>query len=421
MPFSLPRGVRDYGPSEAIALHETISVVEEVFKRFGFYPIMTPALESIETLNSKVYGEESTKEIFLLQDGESGLRFDLTVPLARFVAGRKDLPLPFKRYQIDRAWRKDEPQHMRFREFIQADIDIIGVSETKSDAEVIAATAKALEALGIDYTIFINHRVLLSSILDFFKIPAPKHPTLMRILDKMAKIQHEELISQMVSAGIEGRLAEDLFMFLTEKKTNSDLLGKIAGSLGGKTPELKAISELLEILMQYGLRGKVEIDLSLARGLDYYTGFIYEFVSFREGKRLPTIASGGRYDNLIGAFSKDSLPAVGCSVGISRVVDLINSGSRKTAANIFVAYITEEDFPYALGVANSLRESGKYVDMNLHKRSISKQLEYVNALGIKHVAIIGKIERDAGKVKLRNMLSGEEELVAVADINKKVR
>ncbi|MCL4375390.1 histidine--tRNA ligase [Candidatus Marsarchaeota archaeon] len=421
MPFSLPRGVRDYGPSEAIALQETISVVEEVFKRFGFYPIMTPALESIETLNSKVYGEESTKEIFLLQDGESGLRFDLTVPLARFVAGRKDLPLPFKRYQIDRAWRKDEPQHMRFREFIQADIDIIGVSETKSDAEVIAATAKALEALGIDYTIFINHRVLLSSILDFFKIPAPKHPIVMRILDKMAKIQHEELISQMVSAGIGGRLAEDLFMFLTEKKTNSDLLGKIAGSLGGETPELKAISELLEILMQYGLRGKIEIDLSLARGLDYYTGFIYEFVSFREGKRLPTIASGGRYDNLIGAFSKDSLPAVGCSVGISRVVDLINSGSRKTAANIFVAYITEEDFPYALGVANSLRESGKYVDMNLHKRSISKQLEYVNALGIMHVAIIGKIERDAGKVKLRNMLSGEEELVAVADINKKVR
>ncbi len=421
MPFNLPRGVRDYGPSEAIALHETISVVEEIFKRFGFYPIMTPALESIETLNSKVYGEESTKEIFLLQDGESGLRFDLTVPLARFVAGRKDLPLPFKRYQIDRAWRKDEPQHMRFREFIQADIDIIGASETKSDAEVIAATAKALEALGIDYTIFINHRVLLSSILDFFKIPASKHPTVMRILDKMAKIQHEELISQMASAGIALRLAEDLFMFLTEKKTNSDLLGKISGSLGGETPELRAISELLELLMQYGLRGKIEIDLSLARGLDYYTGFIYEFVSFHEGKRLPTIASGGRYDNLIGAFSKASLPAVGCSVGISRVVDLINSGSRKTAANIFVAYIAEEDFPYALEVANSLRESGKYVDMNLHKRSISKQLEYVNALGIKYVAIIGKIEREAGKVKLRNMLSGEEELVAVADINKKVR
>ena len=421
MSFGLPRGVRDYGPPEAIALQETISVVEEIFKRFGFYPIITPALETTETLNSKAYGDESAKEIFLLQDGESGLRFDLTVPLARFVAGRKDLPLPFKRYQIDKAWRKDEPQHMRFREFVQADIDIIGIKEENGEAEVIAATAKALEALDIDYTILINHRILLSSILDFFKIPSAKHTATMRILDKMTKIQHEELVSQMGSIGVDGRVTEEILTFLTEKIDNKALMQKIAGSLGGENQELKSMDRLLEILSKYSLKGKIEIDLSLARGLDYYTGFIYEFIAFHEGKRLPTIASGGRYDNLIGMFSKDSIPAVGCSIGVSRVIDMINGKSRKTEANIFISYISDDDFAYALQVANALRENGRYVDMNLHKRSISKQLEYANAMGIKYVAIIGKIEREAGKVKLRNMLSGEEELVTVAELNGKVR
>jgi len=175
MSVPIPRGVRDYSPAEAISINYITGVIEEVYKRFGFYPIQTPSIEMKSVLNAKVYGEESGKELFEIEGEESGLRYDFTVPLARYVASNRDLPLPFKRYQIGNMWRKEEPQKMRYREGIQADIDIVGTKEIDADAEVIAAASMALEQLGIrNYVVVINSRQMLQKIMEYFKVPAEK-------------------------------------------------------------------------------------------------------------------------------------------------------------------------------------------------------------------------------------------------------
>jgi histidyl-tRNA synthetase len=418
MVLSLPRGTSDFGPIDAIKLNAMRSTVEGVFRLFGFYPIETPAIELMEVLNAKAYGEESKNEIYVLEGNEEGLRYDFTVPLSRFIAMNKDLQMPFKRYQIGNIWRKDEPQKMRHREFMQADIDIIGSAEVASDAEVIAAASMAIERLGLHtYNLFLNSRVFLDAILDMFNIPADKHSAVMRCIDKIEKLGVDEISSQIQKEGIDVFNAKGLLDFITKKyESNTTLLMALEAAVPKAKDEIKRMTELLALLEKFGISGAVSIDLSLARGLEYYTGAVWELVAFSQGKRLPTLASGGRYDKLIGLYLKKDVPAVGFSIGITRVFDFLKEGSSaRTYATVYIASIKKENLEYAIMVATSLRSSGIATDMNITERSISKQMEYANALKIPFVIVLGNIERQSNKVKLRNMQNGEEKMMSVEE------
>lgn len=418
MALSLPRGTSDFGPADAIRLNAMRDAVEDTFRRFGFYPIKTPAIELMGTLNAKAYGEDSKKEIYVLEGAEEGMRYDFTVPLARYIAMNKDLQFPFKRYQIGDIWRRDEPQKMRKREFLQADIDVIGSADVSSDAEIIAAACLSVERLGVDdYTVLINSRVFLDSILSMFKMPQERRTSLIRCIDKLGKIGSTGAAAQMEAQGVDMKDAQAILQFITmQRGDDAALFDELKTAIPDAKSEIERMARLLELLKGYGIRGKAKIDLSLARGLDYYTGGIWEIIAAENGKRLPTLAAGGRYDRLIGMYSKRDVPAVGMSIGLSRVFELLEGPEEaKTYARVYIASIRKEDVPYAISVATRLRSSGICADMNLTERGIAKQMEYANALRIPHVAIIGGIERQANMVKLRNMATGEEKLVTLDD------
>ena len=424
MELSLPRGTKDYSPGETILLKQIMLVIEEAFKRFGFHPITTPAIELLSTLNAKAYGEDAKKEIYKIEGAEEGLRYDFTVPLARFMAMNKDLPLPFKRYQIGNVWRMDEPQKMRNREFIQADIDIIGSSEPISDAEVISPIAFALGELGItNYRILINSRMILDRILGKFKVPDQRHNEAIRVIDKLEKISQEEIIEKLISLGTEKEDAISLISFInTSNEKNEETLARLHAKLPEAKDSLESLESLFRMLKLNGLEEKIKFDISLARGLDYYTGGVWEFVTYEDGKRLPTIASGGRYDNLIEMYSKNSMPAVGSAIGVSRVFELLNRAELlKTYSRIHIAYIKEENQEYAIEIASTFRKAGIYADLGVAKRSLAKQLEYVNSMRIKYVAIIGNQERLSKKIRIRDMISGEEEMFDIEEAISKLK
>ena len=419
---SLPRGMRDFNTAEAIARREVLAVVEETFKRFGFSPIETPALENLTVLYAKTYGEESGKEIFKIEGEDAALRYDFTVPLARFIAMNKDTPLPFKRYQIGPIWRKDEPQRMRYREFLQADIDIIGSSELISDAEVVAVAAQVLDELGVSgYKILISDRIILNGILSFFGVPKEKNVEAIRLIDKLPKVGNEEVIEGLVGLGVKQENARSLIEFIIKEEDNDEKLNRVEANIGIKE-EINKLRELIRLIGLYKVKGDIVVDLSLARGLDYYTSFVWEFIVYDEnGKRLPTIVAGGRYDNLIGTFLNQQIPATGISIGIDRIMNVIGSSTdRKSYARVYVATVGNV-LDYLLYVANALRAAGVNTDINVTKRNIAKQLEYANAMRFRYVAIVGEREQSSNKLKLRDMISGNEELLDIDEAIKVIK
>jgi len=419
---SLPRGMRDFNTAEAIARREVLAVVEEIFRRFGFSTIETPALENLNVLYAKTYGEESGKEIFKIEGEDAALRYDFTVPLARFIAMNKDTPLPFKRYQIGPIWRKDEPQRMRYREFLQADIDIIGSSELISDAEVVAVAAQVLDELGVSgYKILINDRIILNGVLSFFGVPNEKNVEAIRLIDKLPKVGNEEVIKGLVGLGVKQENARSLIEFIIKEEDNDEKLNRVEANIGIKE-EINKLRELIRLIELYKVKGDIVIDLSLARGFDYYTSFVWEFIVYDEnGKRLPTIVAGGRYDNLIGIFLNQQIPATGISIGIDRIMNVIGSSEEtKSYARVYVASIGNV-LDYSLYVANTLRAAGINTDINVTKRNIAKQLEYANAMRFRYVVIIGEREQSSNKLKLRDMISGNEELLDIEEAIKVIK
>ena len=431
MVLSQPRGVKDFGPGEAIARKRIIAVIEEIYKRFGFSPIETPSMESMSILNAKPsqgdstksYGEETNKEIYKIEDDDSGLRFDLTLPMVRYVAMNSGMPLPFKRYQIGAAWRRDEPQKMRYREFCQADVDIVGSGGIEADLEVMVAAALAIEELGIEYKIMLNSRVLLDSVLTSFNVPKEKHVEVIRAIDKLHKLGAEGVVKQIAALGVQERDAQKIIEFIEQAGDNPEKLERLEANIGGAKEEVAKIRQLLSLLSAYGLEEKVVIDPTLARGLDYYTGFVWEYIAYSGSNRLPSIGGGGRYDNLLGLYAKQGQPAVGASIGIDRVYDLLvqSEPQVKTYSKLFIGFIGEENYLYALSVANRARTSGVYTDINLTKRNISKQLEYANALKFRYAIIVGNVEKTAGNVKLRDLVSGDEVALSIEEALEKIK
>ena len=416
MDLSLPRGVKDFDVDEAYPLLEIIRNIERVYRAFGFQPLITPNIETLNVLNSKFYGSDSLNEIFSISNDQLGLRYDHTVPLARYIASRKDLPMPFKRYAIGYSWRKEEPQFMREREFIQADVDIVGSKLLISDAEVIAASSLGLESAGIEeYEIHLNNRILLNEIISNFNVKKENEKQVIRLIDKIEKKEKEEIIKELRQFTDK---AEELIGYVLNNQGNDEILARISNDIKNKEVA-NQIAKLLDILKSYSLKGDIIIDLSLARGLDYYTSFVWEFKIKQGDKKMPSIGGGGRYDSLISNFANRDIPAVGSSIGVNRLYSILNK--KEFMKRVYLIYIKDDYLKYAINIANILRGNNINVDLAVSDRSLSKQLEYASNTNANYVIIIGEQEVNENKIKLRNMITGEEELISLDDAINKLR
>jgi histidyl-tRNA synthetase len=325
------------------------------------------------------------------------------------MAMHQDLPLPFKRYYIGKAWRREEPQKLRYREFTQADIDIVGGKEIPTDAEVIAAGATAIESVGMEYGIEINDRRLAEAVFTKFGVDKSLFIGVARAIDKLEKIGDEEVANLLKGLGLSSELVDQVVGFINLKGSNETKLSYAEGLLGSK--ELTGtLEKTIELIKQYHVRGECRINFSLMRGLDYYTGMVFEYKQLNTNEKS-SIGGGGRYDKLIGLYSSKNVPAVGVSFGIDRILECLNFSNSLvyTYANIFVACVNDANYPYALRIANQFRAGGVPTDINLASRNLSNQFMYANALKVKYAVIIGAAEEKAGNLKLRNLLSGDEQ------------
>ena len=409
------RGMRDFLPEDIRRREYVIGVIRRVYERYGFEPLETPAVENLETLMGK-YGEEGNQLIFkILKRGEheaSGeadlaLRYDLTVPLSRVVAQyRSRLPRLFKRYQIQPVWRADRPARGRFREFYQCDVDALGSTSPVIEAEVCAAVSDALTALGfLDFTIRINHRQLLTAILTTAGIPEPLHGTALVAVDKMDKIGPDGVKAEMQSRGIESSAAAKLLELFELVRTPREGSRTVFIDESGDAA-LTNVAAVFEHAEGTSAAARLQLDPSLARGLSYYTGAIMEI-------NVPDLAGslggGGRYDNLVGMFLGQPVPACGFSLGLERI--LVVMGERGmfpphltgTPADVMIAVFDAADAPHALRVAGLLRQSGLRVLVYPDADKIGKQIKYADSLGIPFVAILGGNEIAAGTVTVKNL------------------
>ncbi|MEM4367239.1 MAG: histidine--tRNA ligase [Candidatus Anstonellales archaeon] len=392
--MDLPKGFRDIPPEEAEKQEYIITSLREVFKSYGFLPLDTPAVEMAEVLSRKA-GEEIAGQMFKVED-EYALRYDLTVPLARYVSSTS-IPLPFKRYQIDKAWRKEEPQKNRYREFIQADADIVGSSSIRCEIELLNMASRALEKLGLEGEIAINSRKLVNSLLlDFGE---EEKAEAMRILDKVDKVG-KDAVGSMLSEKF-GEKGAKLF---------SSLSGDSSLENFAKFDE-EAAKELKEILSF--CPPIVKFDPFLVRGLAYYTGPVFEIRA-----QGVTIGGGGRYDGLVSLFGP-SQPAVGISFGISRITNLIKEVPKKKKVYVVVF---EGLYKEAFEIAERVRaKCNCIVDIDLMERKIGKQMEYADAMGFDIILIVGKDELSRGVVRVKSMKDGKEREVKNSEVEDDVR
>ncbi len=419
------KGTRDFLPEEMIIRQKVLNRIKNTFELFGFQPLETPALESWEVLSAKgAGGEDILKETYNFEDlgkRRVGLRYDLTVPLARVVASNPSLPLPFKRYQIQNVWRYGDVSKGRLREFLQADIDIVGSESMLADAEVIACAVSCLDSLSFkDFLVRINNRKILSALIKFAGIEEEKSLDVFRSIDKLEKIGKEKVKKELEEKGISKDSIKKIFDFIKIDDVPEKVLERIK-ELNFDEGE-KGIEELKEIVFyldRMKVRAKIKIDLSLARGLDYYTGPIFEISAEKE---IGSIAGGGRYDKLIEVFAKRKIPATGISLGVERIIEVMKKRKmleeKKSNTEIFVATVNKEVLKKSLGIIQKLRENGIKTDFDLRERNLTRQLEYANSLGIPYVLIIGERELEKNKFKLRDMLKKIEREVELSEIIK---
>jgi histidyl-tRNA synthetase len=419
-----PAGTRDFLPDDIRRREHVIGVVRDVYERYGFEPLETPAFENIETLTGK-YGEEGSKLIFkILKRGEheaSGeadlaLRYDLTVPLARVVAQyQNELPRLFKRYQIQPVWRADRPARGRFREFYQCDLDAMGSTSPMVEADVLSAVCEILTTLGFtDFAVRLNHRRVLTALLEAAGVSAPLHGEALVALDKLDKIGVEGVAREFAARGIpEAAGANALATFAAPSLPPEDALARLQAVL----PAHDGVTNLAEIVRLTGstaAAARIRVDPSLARGLSYYTGAIMEIAV--EG--IGSLGGGGRYDNLIGMFLGRDVPACGFSLGLERIIVIMTERNMFPAAvtggavDVVVTFLDDESRPEALRFASELRRSTLRVDVFPDGgRKVDKPLKYASARGARAMAIVGENERTRGEISIRNLDTREQQAV----------
>jgi histidyl-tRNA synthetase len=405
--FQPPKGTRDILPEEMEKLQFMINIFTSIAEKYGFKPLDTPAFENFEVLAKKGAGEQMKEEIYFFKDKsgrELGLRFDLTLPLARFMANNPNIPKPFKRYQIGKVWRYDNPQALRYREFYQADIDIIGTASMLADAECLKFSIDFLSEIGLsDFSIRLNSRKLLENLLIKLGVKKEKVVEAFRIIDKMDKVGIEEVKRSLLSIKID----PSFLRMLEDKNILKELEYKFQNLEG-----LDEIKELINYLKIFGIEKFVKLDLSLARGLEYYTGPVFE-ISLKKEK--VSFGGGGRYDKLIKNLGGQDLPATGISFGLDRIISILDYKSNKK--RVFVAYTSDKLREKAIEICSTLRED-KICDMDLTNRKFSKQLEYANSLKYDFVVIVGEEELESNSVKLKDMKTGNERLVKINELEK---
>lgn len=420
------RGMRDFLPEDIRRRDYVVGVIRDVYDRYGFEPLETPAVENIDTLLGK-YGDESNKLIFkILKRGDHeatgqadlALRYDLTVPLARVVAEHQnELPKFFKRYQIQPVWRADRPARGRFREFYQCDIDVIGSTSVLVEVELIAAASEVLSRLGFqDFTVRLNDRRLLSALLTTAGIPVSKQNDALTALDKLDKIGLEAVADEFEARGIDSAAASKCLQFFARggKDSPTHMVASLSEFLGG-SEAVETVATIASLTESTPAVGRVRIDPSLARGLSYYTGAIMEIVV---PDLVGSLGGGGRYDNLIGIFLGRDIPACGFSLGLERILvvmaerQMFPDSIGRTSADVMVTIWSDDTREDALGLASALRSSGLRVDVYPEADKLGKQFKYASGRSVPFVTVVGDDERAAGTVTVKDLRSGEQEQVS---------
>jgi len=414
-----PRGFRDFLPETMLRRNYVTNAITEVFHRFGFEPVGTPILELRETLFGK-YGEDAEKLIFSAQHGRStkdplAMRYDLTVPLARVVAQYENqLTLPFKRYHIAPVFRGERPQRGRYREFYQCDADIVGIASMQADAEIVTMIYRILKKLGFpQFSIKINHRKLLSAMGEFSGVPKSQLPDLYRSVDKFDKIGAAGVKQELIERGIDSESVSRMMDLIQAHEPGSRSLDVIAAAIAPGDNGLDELRELAGWLAAAGIPPEnYDFDFTMVRGLGYYTGPIFETVISQPN--LGSVTGGGRYDDLIGLFRKQSLPTTGTSLGIERIIDLMNELDLYPAAlggtlvQVLVTVFNEETRRASMKIASQLRQAGINTELYFEARKLGRQLAHADKKGIPIAAIAGPAEIEAGTVKLRRLRDGRE-------------
>ena len=438
---SIPKGTRDFGPVEMAKRNYIFNTIREVYALYGFQQIETPAMETLQTLMGK-YGEEGDKLLFKvlnsgdflskIDDGElqernplhlaaklceKGLRYDLTVPFARYVVmHREELQLPFKRYQIQPVWRADRPQKGRYREFYQCDADVVGSDSLLNEVELMQIVDEVFSRFGIRVQIKINNRKILSGIAEVIGA-ADKIVDITVAIDKLDKIGIDNVNAELREDGLTEEQIAKLQPIILLSGTNEEKLHTISEVLKDSETGLKGVEEsrfILDTLNGLGLRNEIQLDLTLARGLNYYTGAIFEVKAL--DVQIGSITGGGRYDNLTGIFGMPGISGVGISFGADRIYDVLNQldlyprDSVTTTQLLFICF-GEKEMRYSLPILNKVRARGIRAEIYPDASKMKKQMAYANAKQIPFVALVGENEMAEGKVTLKNMETGEQQML----------
>lgn len=444
---SIPKGTRDFSPAEMARRNYIFDTIRSVFKLYGFSPIETPAMENLSTLMGK-YGEEGDKLLFkILNSGdflrgvdktlvdnpegqwgkltsqlcEKGLRYDLTVPFARFVVmHRNELQMPFKRYQIQPVWRADRPQKGRYREFYQCDADIVGSDSLINEVELLELIDEVFSRLQIRIAIKLNNRKVLAGIAELIGEP-DKIIDITVAIDKLDKIGLEAVNAELAERGLSAGAIAALEPLLKIDGTVEERLNKLAELLANVETGKKGVEELREIVdgvKNLGLRAELDLDVSLARGLNYYTGAIIEVKAL--DVQIGSITGGGRYDNLTGVFGMPGLSGVGISFGADRIYDVLNQlnlypADLLTGAKLLFLNMGASESAASMRMLSGIRRAGIAAEIYPDPAKMKKQMTYANAQNIPYVAIVGESEMAEGKMTLKNMQSGEQQLVSIEE------
>ena len=439
---SIPKGTRDFGPLQMARRNYIFDTIRSVFRLFGFHQIETPALENLSTLMGK-YGEEGDKLLFKvlnsgdwrsaldaeqLQTGtigaltskisEKGLRYDLTVPFARFVTQyRNDISFPFKRYQIQPVWRADRPQKGRYREFYQCDVDVVGTDSLVSELELIQIVEEVYRRLGVNVCLKLNNRKILSGIAEVVGA-ADKIVDITVAIDKLDKIGLEKVNEELAERGLTAEQIAKLQPILNMSGSTCDKLTTLRQELAQSETGLKGIEEtetIFSLCEAAGVKLNIELDLTLARGLNYYTGAIFEVKAL--DVQMGSITGGGRYDNLTGIFGMPGVSGVGISFGADRIYDVLTElnlfpEEALEQTQVLFATFGQEELKYALTWARELRAKGVRTEVFPEPTKMKKQMGYADNNHIPYVAIVGGDEMAQQKVMLKNMTTGEQALVS---------
>lgn len=445
----IPKGTRDFSPVEMAKRNYIFNTIREVFYLYGFQQIETPSMENLSTLMGK-YGEEGDKLLFKIQNSgdyfsgltdeellsrnaaklaskfcEKGLRYDLTVPFARYVVMHRDeISFPFKRFQIQPVWRADRPQKGRYREFYQCDADVVGSNSLLNEVELVQMIDAVFSKFGIRVSIKINNRKILTGIAEIIG-EADKIVDITVAIDKLDKIGLENVNAELASKGIPQEAIDKLQPIILLSGSNEEKLETLKSVLAASETGLKGVEEsefILKTISTLGIKSEVELDLTLARGLNYYTGAIFEVKAL--DVQIGSISGGGRYDNLTGVFGMDGMSGVGISFGADRIYDVLNQLDLYPEDASFgtqLLFVNFGEAAYVLPVLAKVRAAGIRAEIYPDSAKMKKQMSYANAKAIPFVAIVGENEMNEGKVMLKNMATGEQNLLAPEELIAAIR